>query len=260
MARVDHAPPDFRAFHQSISDELCSLKDRVRNLIQDRHWLTDGEWKESVLRSVIRRHMPSSVIMGRGFVVGCDEVSTQIDILIIDADSPVLFREGDLMIVTPDAVRGVIEVKTRLARTQYTKVLKKLGRVAAMCTGASSREVWTGLFVYEVDEEQDRAILKFLSRAQQSIGGHVNCVSQGRNWFVRYWEIREGTPLPMERPFWRSYEIHDLAPSYFVGNLMAALAGNGRHDHEYAWFPEIGGKERHKRFQIQVSSQQPVPC
>jgi len=259
MARENHEPPNFRAFHKSLTAELKSAKDRVRNLIQDRHWQTNGEHKEAVLRSAIRRHLPNSMIMGTGFIVAQDEVSTQIDILIIDGQIPVLFREGDLMIVTPDAVRAAIEVKTRLQTTQYAKAVKKLRRIAVMCDPDQGECVWTGLFAYENGSLDDAAILKPLACSESGTHGCVHCVTAGANRFVRYWDNEAGTPQPMETPFWRSYEIHDLAPSYFVGNLMAELAG-GSHDHEYAWFPKIGGKEAHRGWQIQVGSEEPEEC
>jgi len=60
---------DVIKYFESLSTELSSLKDRVRYIIDDKHWLTDGEWKESVLRSILRRHLPSSVCVGSGFLV-----------------------------------------------------------------------------------------------------------------------------------------------------------------------------------------------
>lgn len=258
MARANHQPPDFRAFHKSIAAELKFAKDRVRDLIRDRHWQTDGEHKEAVLRSVIRRHLPNSMIMGTGFVVSEQSVSTQIDILIVHGSLPVLFREGHLMIVTPEAVRAVIEVKTRLETTKYTKTIKKLKRIAVMCDPVRGNRVWTGLFAYENDSLDDAAILKPLACSESGTHGCVHCVTAGADRFVRYWDNDEGTPQPMPNPFWRSYKIRDLAPSYFVGNLMSELVGG--HDNEYAWFPERGGKETYKRFQIQVGSEEPERC
>jgi len=85
------------SYFKSLTLELASLKNRVRNFINDRHWQTDGEWKESVLRSFLRRNLPSSVEIGRGFVISKDKTSQQIDILIYDADKPTLFRDGALM-------------------------------------------------------------------------------------------------------------------------------------------------------------------
>ena len=149
-------------------------------------WPTAEEHKEAVLRSVIRRHLPSSMAMGTGFVVAHDDVSTQIDILIIDGRSPVLFREGDLMIVTPDAVRAAIEVKTRLQGAQYEEALEKLGRIKAMCNRFVSDEVWTGLFVYEGDRVSDTTVLQSLARSGRDTQSYVDCVSCGSSFFVRY--------------------------------------------------------------------------
>ena len=72
-------------YFQSLSQELHSLKSRVWSFIRDRHWQTDGEWKESVVRAVLRRHLPKSGQIGRGFVITNDDPSNQIDILIYDS-------------------------------------------------------------------------------------------------------------------------------------------------------------------------------
>ena len=60
---------DTKKYFESLSLECDALKDRVKNFIADSHWLTDGEWKESVLRSMIKRSISSTVGVGRGFIV-----------------------------------------------------------------------------------------------------------------------------------------------------------------------------------------------
>jgi hypothetical protein len=45
-----------RDYFESLGHELDALKHRVRYLIAETNWQTDGEWKESVLRQVLRRH------------------------------------------------------------------------------------------------------------------------------------------------------------------------------------------------------------
>ena len=52
---------DLIAYHRSIAEELKSVQDRVRNLIGSRHWGTDGEQKEYILREALRLRMPESV-------------------------------------------------------------------------------------------------------------------------------------------------------------------------------------------------------
>lgn len=132
-------PPNFESFHRSVTEELYSIKDRIRNLVN--HWPTDGESKEVALRSVLRRHLPSSAIVGRGFIVTELQSSTQIDILIVDSNKPTLFREGDLLIVTPDAVLGVIEVKTELrSRQDMEDALIKLSRIEEICRDSTGHD------------------------------------------------------------------------------------------------------------------------
>lgn len=164
--------PDFVKYHQSIADELKATQNRVRNLIGDRHWQTDGEHKESILRTVLRARLPSSLLVGRGFICFREGPSTQIDILITDANKPTLFKDGDLVIVTPDCVRAVIEVKTKLdAQNDYQEALSKLADVAAKIRRNNvfgnippepPHECWAGLLVFEEpqinrqDERQGR--------------------------------------------------------------------------------------------------------
>ena len=113
-------------YFRSLKSEVDALRDRVRYLIDDTHWQTDGEWKESVVRHVLRRHLPQSVSVGRGFVVTAAGNSHQIDVLIFDADKPVLFKDGDLVFVTPDSVLGVLEIKTQATPSVVGKAAKKL--------------------------------------------------------------------------------------------------------------------------------------
>jgi hypothetical protein len=103
-------------YFRDLSNELRAVQNRIRNLIGDVHWPSDGAWKESVLRTVLRRYLPPSFTVGSGFILTPDGVSTQMDILICDDSAPVLFREGDFVITTADCVRAAVEVKTRLSK------------------------------------------------------------------------------------------------------------------------------------------------
>lgn len=93
---------NIQEYFKSLTEELQSLKNRVRNFIDTNHWLTDGEWKESVIRYFLKRNLPGTVKVGRGFIIDCAKTSHQIDILIYDDSKPVLFRDGDLVFVTPE--------------------------------------------------------------------------------------------------------------------------------------------------------------
>src|ERR1039457_1403565 len=104
---------DFQEYHKSIAAELAATKDRVLHLIGASHWESVGQQREAVLRKALRTHIAESLHVGTGFVSGPDSTSHQTDILICRRDKATLFRDGELFIVTPDAVAGIIEVKSR---------------------------------------------------------------------------------------------------------------------------------------------------
>ena len=138
-AADNHEIMNNEAYFRSITDAINALRDRVRNYITQR-WLSDGEWKECVLRAVLRRHLPTTVGVGSGFVVTIDKPSTQIDILLYDNTKPVVFRDGEFVIVTPDAVRGMIEVKTAARRRELAEVYAKLADNVAI---KEFIDIWT---------------------------------------------------------------------------------------------------------------------
>ncbi len=92
---------DLNIYFESLGREIDSLKLRVRDLIANRHWQTDGEWKESVLRQVLRRHLPAAAIIGRGFVISGDDVTTQLDVLIHDGVNPIGWTVTGLKLECP---------------------------------------------------------------------------------------------------------------------------------------------------------------
>jgi len=84
---------DANEYFRSLTAEINALKDRIRNFIGEKHWLSDGLWKESVIKAILRRYLPGAAGVGTGFVVTDMGPTTQIDILIYDLTKPVLFRD-----------------------------------------------------------------------------------------------------------------------------------------------------------------------
>jgi hypothetical protein len=71
-------------------------------------------YREAVLRKTITQFLPKNLCIGTGFIISNDDhqngmlgtISKQLDIVIYDAAIPVVFREGDFVITTEDAVRS----------------------------------------------------------------------------------------------------------------------------------------------------------
>ncbi|MBK6771350.1 MAG: hypothetical protein IPG78_04275 [Ignavibacteria bacterium] len=120
---------DTKEFHLTTSKELLAIRDRVRNLVD--HWGEDGRYKEAILKTVISRFLPTKYSIATGFVVrqtatrGEHEPSKQIDLIVYDNSFPTLFKEGDFVIVTPDSVKAIIEVKANLENQKSNEIIKK---------------------------------------------------------------------------------------------------------------------------------------
>jgi hypothetical protein len=249
--------PDYTSYHRSLTEELYSIKDRIRNLVK--HWGTDGEAKEVALRSLLRRHLPESVIVGRGFIVTPSTSSTQIDVLVVDANKPTLFKDGDLLIVTPDAVLGVIEVKTELrTKNEMSDALTKLSKVEEMCRDVTGKDsVWSGLFIFHCEGSLQENLLQAVGESYQQTKRVVNCISCGRSVFIRHWNRGADVNSSERGPVWHSYELPDVAPSYFVGNLIDWISSVDHQTASFAWFPMLGGKEQYRKLFLPLGETSP---
>lgn len=255
---------NFLEYHKSIARELDATKDRIRQLIGGQHWLTVGEHKEAVLRKVLRNHLPESARVGRGFVCFRDRTSRQIDILITSYNKPALFKDGELVLVTPDAVQAIVEVKTSLnSRSDLRPVLEKLSNDIGNIRANRDPGCYAGLFVYDEPENQnrieDRSILEELQSVVDDQQDRViNWIAFGPDRFFRYWERGADVWSSCEGSVWHSYELTGgLAHAYFISNVIwdisVQLHGTADHNMQYAWFPVEGSKERFRRWCISFS-------
>lgn len=231
------------SYFKSLSLEFTALKDRVRNFIDDAHWLTDGEWKETVLRTILSRSLPQDILIGRGFIVTPEWKSTQIDILLYSSSAPVLFRDGNLVIVQPSAVRGVIEVKTRLNFQGLRDAVNKIKLIGKMLP--PENEAFLAIFSYDHSIRQDQDSLTILQEETGSIEEIVNFICLGESRFIRYWDKEPGFPLRGAYEKWHSYNLNKMAYGYFVHNVLLSLSPKYVDNNQALWFPETS-KEIHK--------------
>lgn len=138
-----------RVFAASFAGELTSLSDRVRTIIE--HKSTVGTYRENLFQTLLRKHIPERYHVATGFIHGCDR---QIDIIIYDRlEYAPLFREGDLVVVLPESVRAVIEVKTNLTKQQLVSSLKQIEEVSG-CDDFRP-PFFKGIFGFESDLEPE---------------------------------------------------------------------------------------------------------
>lgn len=117
------------SFFSSYSHELKSKMKRLDFLIGRDHWLSVGNYKEDLLRRLLRHLLPKKYEVSTGFILALDvngkEIkSKQQDIIIWDSnDYAAIFRDGDFVIVPPEACRVVIEVKSTLTSEKLKKAM-----------------------------------------------------------------------------------------------------------------------------------------
>jgi len=236
-------------YFESLTKEIGALKDRVRHYIDDRHWLSDGEWKESVLRSILRRHLPNYVGVGRGFILAPEKTSTQIDILLYNKSKPILFQDGDFLLITPDAVLGAIEVKSRIKKDIFKTVLNKHADVVELVH--NSINTFFGIFIYENTNIEMKSILNDLKEiAAGKPYRIINCISCGDSKFIRFWEFSpENSKRKVDK--WHAYQLKNKAPAYFVHNVVDHLCPQWTYVNNEIWYPKEG-KEDYKVTEISL--------
>lgn len=239
---------DAKKFQESITKELDTVKDRVRNLIGSSHWGEEGKYKEAILRNVIRRFLPANLSLGTGFIIRKDnnrtQISNQIDIIVYDNTIPVLFSEGDFVITTCKNVKAIIEVKTKIRNSDLHEIIEKAkenGKLIAKGT-------FNGIFSYEYGGNINSS---HIDDALKSAKGHVNHLSLGKNIFIKFWKKEDRNRLSppasnCEGDFYNIYRLEGLSFSYFISNLLDMACPEKLDDRWWFLFPIEGTKEVHR--------------
>lgn len=231
---------DYLEYQRSVALEFQTYKNRVRNMIGNRHWGEDGRYKEILLMNYLRRILPNTVSVGTGFVRVDDKLTNQIDIIVYTNDIPLLFHEGDFIITTPQNVVAIIEVKSKMYISKLGQVVKKANANGKIIYSKHSREIFNGIFAYDLDsseinkyaqklEELDytKIIGKPTSQKRCNPESYccVNHMVLGNKTFVKYWPTgyteSEFFDDPLKSPYYGFYDMYDeLAIAYFVSNLQ----------------------------------------
>jgi len=229
-------------YHRNNTLELLATNNNVRSLIN--HWGEEGRYKEAVLKNMIRRFLPEKYMIASGFVIrpmqnyGEHEASRQIDLIIYDNESPIIFKEGDFVITTPDSVRAIIEVKANLQNQTPRNVIREANdKGRFIFEGKTNKEepFFNGIFSYAANNPNPERFRDHIIEANQEFEGladynrfKVNHISFNQNWFMKYWPEDEH-PHSM-------YDIENLSFSFFISNLVDTLASKSVGANNFIWF------------------------
>ena len=185
---------------------------------------------------MLRRNLPDTVGVGNGFVVAGDRSSHQLDILIYDRSAPVLFRDGDLVFVTPDAVRGIIEVKSSVTATSFRRAAIKLAEDIELVRLHPNSRAFAGFFSYENGDAQIDRYLQAVVDSCSTWNRRLDFVCIGQSYFLRYWNEDPETGRRMIQS-WHSYDLPEMAVGYFVNNVVDAVVPHSVGPNQFVWFP-----------------------
>lgn len=244
---------DAKEFQKSITEELNVVKNRVRNLIGNRHWGEEGRYKEAILKNILRKFLPQNISVGTGFIIISNNqhrISKQIDIIIYDNNYPVLFSEGDFIITTTKNVKGIIEVKSNIGTGSNTfqNVIQQFDEtIEPIKINFTNRNLFLGIFAFEFSGSIDQTQI---DESLKQSDKNVNHISLGKDYFIRKWRRQDANRLqpPVTKcnnDFYNIYEITDLSFSYFIANLIDIVC-NGLSDRYWFSFPIQGTKEIHR--------------
>lgn len=229
-------------YHKNITLELLATNNNVRSLIN--HWGEEGRYKEEVLKNMIRRFLPEKYKIASGFVIrpvqdyGQHEASRQIDLLIYDNESPLVFKEGDFVITTPDSVRAIIEVKANMQNQNTRAVVEEANdKGKFIFEGKTNKDAsfFNGIFSYASTNPTPNRFHNSISQANERFEADeyfkkfkVNHISFDKDWFIKYW-VEEDRPHSI-------YQIPDLSFSFFISNLVDTLANKSVEANNFIWF------------------------
>lgn len=207
-------------YHKSIAREFMASQDRVRYFIDDNHWPEDGRYKEILLMNYLKKILPANVSIGTGFVKSSTDLTKQIDIIIYDNTVPTLFAEGDFVIVIPESVYGIIEVKTNLNNRNFKGTVENANENGRTIGDIN---IFNGIFAYSnsypISKQSRSNTLNSVQGALVKNHGYVNHISFGSDIFVKYWE--DGNPKDQGNlKTFSFYEIEELSFGYFISNLI----------------------------------------
>src|SRR5262245_55486950 len=121
---------DLLTYAAMIGRSFESKIDLLAPLIRGNHDASLGRYKEGLLVNCIREFIPRRFEVGNGFVLFPEpgivrgaggrnklvtlnhSISKQLDIIVFDSSEyPVVFRDGDFVIVRPESVKAIVELE-----------------------------------------------------------------------------------------------------------------------------------------------------
>lgn len=218
--------PNSLEYQKSIAREFEATKNRVRHLIGSAHWGEEGRYKEIILMNFLRGFLPNTLSVGTGFIKDENMVSTQLDIIIYNPIIANYYLQDDFVIIHPTSVVGIIEVKSNPDKNKIAEAIDKATSVGRLI----EHPIFNGVFIFGNKEKKNNNSNKLLDNPTENSKFRLSLIDalkydNGLNHLVS----NDGVFLKKwnEDSKFQSYEISELATSYFFSNLLSHISKIG---------------------------------
>lgn len=141
---MENINPDLTSFASLLGNSFASKINLLSQILQNAHYPSVGKYKENLLLKIIKEYIPKKYDVGTGFVLfvhdateerklkkgfdklnmGSYSASKQCDIIIYDSSTiPLIFKDDDFIIVRPESVKSIIEVKSKANKKEIDSIL-----------------------------------------------------------------------------------------------------------------------------------------
>ncbi len=122
-------------YYKNVQQKVLVQRDIIRSLLKDPQII--GDYYEAIIRDAIKESIPSSFAVRRGVILSdTGETSRECDIIIYSkSEYGPLFMSGDIVVLNPEAVRVVIQVKGTLNLENFKDAIANLSAVNDLRNG-----------------------------------------------------------------------------------------------------------------------------
>ena len=122
-------------YYKNVQEKVLVQRDIIRSLLKDPQII--GDYYEAIIRDAIRESISASFAVRRGVILSeAGDVSRECDIIVYStAEYGPLFLSENIVVVNPEAVRIVIQVKGTLNVENLKDAIDNLGYVNKLRKG-----------------------------------------------------------------------------------------------------------------------------
>lgn len=146
MSDKERTVSDLTGYATLLGESFSSKVNLLSQIVKHAHYPSIGRYKEKLLSKTISEYIPKNFEVGTGFVLfptepepntinnpdfdqlnmGAHILSKQCDIIVYDSNEfPIVFRDDDFVVVRPESVKSIIEVKGSIKRKEINSILEK---------------------------------------------------------------------------------------------------------------------------------------